>query len=217
LDDHNGAQHGRAQPTKPSEDQPIDERQSRPRWHPAAQDVQLMPKNGDLSFKPPLGPQRDHEACQELQTIDHPAADYPIRGRKPLRMKFSVGTSVRLGGAEQMSMLAEFQSFLDAGAYDMMMPDVKYGGGLREMLRIAAAFERSWIVFSPHNPSGPICHPASLHLSPIAEGFTLLELQFDESPLFWSIASGDLPGPEHRSSHLSRLPGLGLRVVETAV
>src|SRR5260221_4906027 len=94
LDDHNGAQHGRAQPIKPNEDQPIDERQSRPRWHPAAQDVQLMPKNDDLSFKPPLGPeQRDHEACQELQTIDHPAADYPIRGRKPLRIKFSVGTT----------------------------------------------------------------------------------------------------------------------------
>jgi hypothetical protein len=53
-----------------------------------------MPKNDDLSFKPPLGPeQRDHEACQELQTIDHPAADYPIRGRKPLRIKFSVGTT----------------------------------------------------------------------------------------------------------------------------
>ena len=52
-----------------------------------------MPKNDDLSFKPSRGPeQRDHEACQELQTIDHPAADYPIRGRKPLRIKFSVGT-----------------------------------------------------------------------------------------------------------------------------
>jgi hypothetical protein len=53
-----------------------------------------MPKNDDLSFKPSRGPeQRDHEACHELQTIDHPAADYPIRGRKLLRMKFSVGTA----------------------------------------------------------------------------------------------------------------------------
>ena len=54
-----------------------------------------MPKNDDLSFKSPLGPeQRDHEACQKLQTINHPAADYPIRGGKPLRMKFSAGTTV---------------------------------------------------------------------------------------------------------------------------
>ena len=55
-----------------------------------------MPKNADLSLKSPLGPEQgDHDACQELQTIDHPAADYPIRGRKPLRMKFSVGTITR--------------------------------------------------------------------------------------------------------------------------
>jgi hypothetical protein len=93
LHDYNGAQHRRAQPIQPNEDQPIDERQSRPRWHTAAQNVQLMPKNHDISLKSPLGPeQRDHQACQELQTIDHPAADYPIRGRKPLRMKFSAGT-----------------------------------------------------------------------------------------------------------------------------
>jgi hypothetical protein len=47
LDDHNGVQHGRAQPIKPNEDQPIDERQPRPRWHPAVQDVQLVLENDD--------------------------------------------------------------------------------------------------------------------------------------------------------------------------
>jgi len=75
LDDHNGVQHGRAQPIKPNEDQPIDERQPRPRWHPAAQDVQLVPENHDLGFKSPVGPeQRAHEPRQELQTIDHPVS-----------------------------------------------------------------------------------------------------------------------------------------------
>jgi hypothetical protein len=52
-----------------------------------------MPENDDLGFKSSLGPeQRDHEARQELQTIDHPEAAYLISGLKPLRMKFSVGT-----------------------------------------------------------------------------------------------------------------------------
>jgi hypothetical protein len=82
------------QPTEPNKEQPIDERHSRPRWHPATQDVQLVPKNDDLDLKSSLGPdQRDHEARQDLQTIDHPASDYPIRGLKALRMKFSVGTT----------------------------------------------------------------------------------------------------------------------------
>jgi hypothetical protein len=51
-----------------------------------------LPKNDDLGFKSPLGAeQRDHEARQELQTIDHLESDYLISGLKPLRMKFSVG------------------------------------------------------------------------------------------------------------------------------
>jgi len=55
-----------------------------------------MPENDDLGFKSSLGPeQRDHEARQELQTIDHRESDYLISSLKTLRMKFSVGT----GGA----------------------------------------------------------------------------------------------------------------------
>jgi hypothetical protein len=30
--------------------------------------------------------------ASDYRSSDHPAADYPIRGRKPLRMKFSAGT-----------------------------------------------------------------------------------------------------------------------------
>jgi hypothetical protein len=52
-----------------------------------------MPENNDLGFKSPLGPeQSDNEVRQELQTIDHPASEYPIRGLKALRMKLSVGS-----------------------------------------------------------------------------------------------------------------------------
>jgi galactonate dehydratase len=119
---------------------------------------------------------------------------------------------IMLAGAELMSTLAGFQPFIEAGAYDVMMPDVKYAGGLREMLRIAAALARAGIAFSPHNPTGPVCHAASLHVSALAECLTQLELQFDESPLFWSIVDGDLPQVGHGSSRLPRLPGLGVRL-----
>src|SRR3954468_19440586 len=70
---------------------------------------------------------------------------------------------VRLAGCEEMSMLAGFQPFLDADAYDAMMPDAKYVGGLREMLHVGNALALSGVGFSPHNPSGPVCHAASLH------------------------------------------------------
>jgi hypothetical protein len=39
-----------------------------------------------------------------------------------------------------------------------MMPDVKYAGGLAEMLRIGAALAAHGVEVSPHNPSGPVSH-----------------------------------------------------------
>lgn len=124
----------------------------------------------------------------------------------------AIGT--RLAGAEQMSTLSAFEPFLESGAYDVMMPDVKYAGGLREMLRIATAFARAGVDFSPHNPTGPICHAASLHVSAVAESFTRLELQFDESPAFRNIVVGDLPQPQTGVSQLPSAKGLGVRLLE---
>jgi hypothetical protein len=51
------------------------------RLSPATKNVRLMPKNDDLSFNSPLGPeQRDHEACEKLRNIDHLAADDGVCG-----------------------------------------------------------------------------------------------------------------------------------------
>jgi galactonate dehydratase len=105
---------------------------------------------------------------------------------------------------------AGFQPFLDAGVYDVIMPDVKYAGGLRELLRIGAAAERSGIACSPHNPTGPIAHAHSLHLSAHLPLFPFLEFQYGESPLFFEFVGGDLPDPLTGSSALPRGAGLGL-------
>ena len=69
---------------------------------------------------------------------------------------------------EQGIRFAAFQPFCEAGAYDVMMPDVKYVGGLREMLQTADQFARHGVRFSPRNPTGPTCHAASLQLSAAA-------------------------------------------------
>jgi galactonate dehydratase len=73
-----------------------------------------------------------------------------------------------------------------------MMPDVKYAGGPDEMMRIAALFGRFGVAFSPHNPSGPICHIHSLHICAALGASDLLEHQFDETPLFDAVIAGGL-------------------------
>ncbi len=91
---------------------------------------------------------------------------------------------VLLAGCEQGIGTAGFEPFLRAGAYDVMMPDAKYVGGLAEMLRLAETMRRAGVAFSPHNPSGPVCHAVSLHLCGVAAGLHSLEVQYDETPLF---------------------------------
>lgn len=100
---------------------------------------------------------------------------------------------VRLAGAETGVKLAGFEPMLSAGAYDVMMPDVKYAGGPVEMMRIAEAFAAHGVMFSPHNPSGPICHAASMQICAAVETVDLLEVQFDETPVFHTLVQPALP------------------------
>lgn len=77
-----------------------------------------------------------------------------------------------------------FRAYCEGGAYDVVMPDMKYAGGIHQMQAISAGCASLGVQVSPHNPSGPICHAASLQVAATLDGFDMLELQYDESPLF---------------------------------
>jgi galactonate dehydratase len=117
---------------------------------------------------------------------------------------------VRLAGCETMIGREGFQPFLDAGVYDVVMPDVKYAGGVRELGRIAETAASFGVACSPHNPSGPIAHAHSLHLSAHLELFPFLEFQYGESPLFFDFVDGPLPDPRSGRSDLPQGIGLGV-------
>ena len=97
---------------------------------------------------------------------------------------------LRLAGAETFIGAEGFRPLLQQGLYDVVMPDVKYAGGLAECLRIAELAARHGTACSLHNPSGPVCHAHSLHLSAALAGEERLEYQHGETPRFFSIARG---------------------------
>jgi galactonate dehydratase len=117
---------------------------------------------------------------------------------------------VLLAGCEEAIGLEGFRPFVEAGAYDVMMPDVKYVGGLAEVLRVADYLQRNGVEFSPHNPSGPIAHAVSLHLSAVVPALRRLELQFRETPLFDALVDPRLAAPESGQAPVPQGPGLGL-------
>jgi galactonate dehydratase len=100
---------------------------------------------------------------------------------------------VLLAAAETQIGVAGFAPLFEAGLYDVVMPDVKYCGGPWEMLRIAEHAHDAGVQFSPHNPTGPIASLHSLNVAAVAPECDMIELQFDESPLFEQLMPGVHP------------------------
>jgi len=148
--------------------------------------------------------------CPLPETADQHPAIAALRGR-------ANAAGMQLAGAETMIGLAGFLPILRAGLYDVVMPDVKYAGGLAEALRIAAACERSGTGCSPHNPSGPVCHAHSLHVAAVIGAMPFLEVQFEETPRFAELADSGLPPFRDGASALPSGAGLGVRLASDAL
>lgn len=148
-----------------------------------------------------------------LHWIECPLPEVPAHIDALVRLrKLANRRGIRLAGLEQGIRFAAFQPYCEAGAYDVMMPDVKYVGGLQEMLYTADQFALRGVQFSPHNPSGPICHAASLQLAAAAGAFDMLEIQFDESPLFDQLIDAVFGPVVDGHCQLPQRPGLGVQL-----
>ncbi len=120
---------------------------------------------------------------------------------------------MRLAGCETMTGAGAFHPFIAGGAYDVVMPDVKHAGGLRELMRIADDAAAHGVACSLHNPTGPIAHLHSVHVAAAIGAAERLETQFDESPLFLDLTN---PPPQlvGDTAVLTDAPGIGLRLTK---
>ncbi|MBT3359330.1 MAG: mandelate racemase/muconate lactonizing enzyme family protein [Rhodospirillales bacterium] len=151
----------------------------------------------------------DKAAALGLYWIECPLpeteAHFTALGRIAAHAK-SVG--VRLAGMEHGLSPQDFQPYIDNRIYDVLMPDVKYCG-LSALRTIADMAAPKGIAVSPHNPTGPVCHVASVQVSAILKNFLMLEFQFGESSLFFDIVTGDLVPPDGNTPVFTQ-PGLGV-------
>jgi galactonate dehydratase len=148
-----------------------------------------------------------------LYGVECPLPEVPEMFPALKRLRSDANTrGIRTAGCEELIGLPAFAAFLDAGIYDAIMPDIKYVGGHRELLKVGAAAAQSGVICSPHNPSGPIAHVHSVHSSALLETCPFLEFQYGESPLFFDIVTPEMPDPRGGASDVPRVPGLGARI-----
>jgi L-alanine-DL-glutamate epimerase-like enolase superfamily enzyme len=103
--------------------------------------------------------------CRECEPLRVFVVEDPIRsehgaGYRRIRQQ----TRVPLAAGEQWVGKWEFRQVIEEELVDFVRPDVCIAGGITECKKIAAMAETHLIKLLLHNPLGPVCAAASLHL-----------------------------------------------------
>ena len=119
-------------------------------------------------------------------------------------------------GAEAVHGTKGFYPYLASSAYDILMPDLKYCGGMLELKKIAAMAEAAGVTVAPHGPASPLGNVAAAHVCVGMPNFQILEYAYGEVP--WRA---ELIDPSERLEEgyltLSDRPGLGISLNERTV
>jgi len=149
-------------------------------------------------------------------TIDF--IEEPIRDENPAayeQLRQMITTPFAIG--EELASKWQFAPYLEQNITQFARVDVCNVGGLTEAMKVAAMAETHYIDLMPHNPLGPICTAASLHLAAASPNLawleeinTPIEQAGTNDPAFYPVqprlAGNRYPVPE--------LPGLGVEFNE---
>ena len=108
-------------------------------------------------YEEPVDPKRVEETVQIRRRIKQPMA-----------------------GGETLFGVDGFVPLCRSKAVEVIMPDVKHCGGVKEMTYIAAMARAEGVKVAPHNPAGPVSTAVSAQICATLANFEILELQWGE-------------------------------------
>jgi galactonate dehydratase len=119
-------------------------------------------------------------------------------------------------GGESLFGVRAFYRYIAAGAVDIVMPDIKYCGGLMEMKKIAAMAEGAGLLVSPHGPASPVGNMAAAHVCATLPNFSILEFSFGETQWRAELVEPpeQIPGGRIR---VPDRPGIGCELNEKTI
>jgi galactonate dehydratase len=115
---------------------------------------------------------------------------------------------VPIATGERLLSRWEYRELMDDGGCKVIQPDLMHAAGITEVQKIAAMADTAYIPVAPHNPGGPICMLAAVHLAAAIPNFLILEEMEDERPLRDELCTAPL---RYRNGfvELPTGPGLG--------
>jgi galactonate dehydratase len=156
--------------------------------------------------------------CQRMPSGTLDFLEEPIRCEAPEAYQaLRSMTPVPLAIGEEFSSKWAFLPYIERGLTNFVRVDVCNVGGLTEAMKVAGWAEAHYIDLMPHNPLGPICAAATVHLAAAVPNFAWMEVRrsptenlgFDDATIF----------PQQIKQEGSRLivpdgPGLGVEFNE---
>jgi L-alanine-DL-glutamate epimerase-like enolase superfamily enzyme len=116
---------------------------------------------------------------------------------------------VQIAGGETLTRRQAFQPWIEAGAFDIIQPDVTKVGGLSEERYIAWQAQEHGIRLIPHGWNTAVGLAADLHLASAFPGTTLVEY-LTGSPFIDEITVGGWHLDKNGLLEIPTSPGLGL-------
>jgi len=166
-----------------------------------------------IDYHTRLTPAQTYSFMQKMPkgTIDF--IEEPIRDENPeayenLRKMIDVPFAI----GEEFSSKWQFLPFIERNITQYARIDVCNVGGITEAKKVAAMSEAHYIDLMPHNPLGPICTAATIHLAASCPNFSWLEEVntgahvITNDPKFYPVQH-KLAGPRYP---VTDTPGLGV-------
>lgn len=159
--------------------------------------------------------------CQRLRPGTLDFLEEPIRDEDPAAyaaLRRMTGIPFAIG--EEWSSKWQALPFLEARLAQFTRLDICNIGGFTEAMKVAAWSEAHYVDLMPHNPLGPVCTAATIHLAAAVPNFAWLEHNRgptrsdppEDAQLF-----PVRPLPEGAFFPVPTAPGLGIEVNEEAV
>ncbi|MEP3278276.1 MAG: mandelate racemase/muconate lactonizing enzyme family protein [Stappiaceae bacterium] len=129
-------------------------------------------------------------------------------------------TDIPFAVGEEFASKWQAGPYIEQGLTQYMRLDICNIGGFTEAMKVAGWSERHYVDLMPHNPLGPVCTAATVHLSAAVPNFSWLEtrqspveaLGFHDPALFPTQVQ--MEGPVYI---VPDAPGLGVEVDEEAI
>ena len=160
--------------------------------------------------------------CQKMPSGTLDFLEEPIRDESPTAYEaLRRLTDIPLAIGEEFSSKWQFLPFIERDIHQFVRIDVANVGGLTEAMKVAGWSEAHYVDLMPHNPLGPICTAATVHMAAAVPNFAWLEC--------FKTPVGGLPGRHDEdlfpvqmkldgaSYVLPDGPGLGVEVNEDIV